>query len=167
MYELIWESRKHVFLPSRSGLVVQSCFCFFPCSKSRDLGPEHGFRAFSFKNKRKKLDFHENVKFWGVKKAKKNEKVERNWSKFGLRSSRWYQKDPEGRRGYFRKIWASTKIGKNQNVLRDFPCFFRGLSNKNREFPYKRPGATFVIVARGVTITWANLHTNDGPCQGC
>ena len=26
---------------------------FFPCSKSRDLGPEHGFRACSFKNKGK------------------------------------------------------------------------------------------------------------------
>ena len=31
---------------------------FFPCSKSRDLGPEHGFRACSFKNKGKKSDFH-------------------------------------------------------------------------------------------------------------
>ncbi len=36
---------------------------FFPCSKSRDLGPEHGFRACSFKNKEKKLDFH----IFGVK----------------------------------------------------------------------------------------------------
>ena len=31
---------------------------FFPCSKSRDLGPEHGFRACSFKNKGKKSEFH-------------------------------------------------------------------------------------------------------------
>ena len=31
---------------------------FFLCSKSRDLGPEHGFRACSFENKRNKLDFH-------------------------------------------------------------------------------------------------------------
>ena len=38
---------------------------FFPCSKSRDLGPEHGFRACSFKNKGKKLDFH----ILGVKKT--------------------------------------------------------------------------------------------------
>ena len=29
----------------------------FPCSKSRDLGPGHGFRAWSFKNKGKKSDF--------------------------------------------------------------------------------------------------------------
>ena len=35
---------------------------FLPCSKSRDLGPEHGFRACSFKNKEKKLDYH---MFWG------------------------------------------------------------------------------------------------------
>ena len=40
---------------------------FFPCSKSRDLGPEHGFRACSFKNKGKKLDFH----ILGVNKNKK------------------------------------------------------------------------------------------------
>ena len=36
---------------------------FFPCSKSRDLGPEHGFRACSFKNEREKLDVH----IWGCK----------------------------------------------------------------------------------------------------
>ena len=41
---------------------------FFPCSKSRDLGPEHGFRACSFKNKGKKLDFH----ILGVKTTKQN-----------------------------------------------------------------------------------------------
>ena len=40
---------------------------FFPCSKSRDLGPEHGFRACSFKNKGNKLDFH----IFGVQKMKK------------------------------------------------------------------------------------------------
>ena len=40
---------------------------FFPCSKSRDLGPEHGFRACSFKNKRKKLDFD----IFGVNKNEK------------------------------------------------------------------------------------------------
>ena len=28
------------------------------CSESRDLGPENGFRACSFKNKRKKSDVH-------------------------------------------------------------------------------------------------------------
>ena len=28
------------------------------CAESRDLGPEHGFRACSFKNEREKLDFH-------------------------------------------------------------------------------------------------------------
>ena len=40
---------------------------FFPCSKSRDLGPEHGFRACSFQNKGKMLDFH----IFGVNKNKK------------------------------------------------------------------------------------------------
>ena len=42
---------------------------FFPCSKSRDLGPAHGFRACSFKNKGKTLDFH----IFGVKQTKKSE----------------------------------------------------------------------------------------------
>ena len=37
------------------------------CAESRDLGPEHGFRACSLKNKGKKLDFHMS----GVKKTKK------------------------------------------------------------------------------------------------
>ena len=36
------------------------------CAESRDLGPEHGFRACSFKNKRKKSDFHT----FGVKQTK-------------------------------------------------------------------------------------------------
>ena len=79
---------------------------FFPCSKSRDLGPEHGFRACSFKNKGKKLDFHVFGGHKMKKKTKKNEKVGRNRSKFGLRSSRPDQIDPQDRRGYFRKIWA-------------------------------------------------------------
>ena len=55
--------------PSRSDLVAQSCYFFFLCSKSRDLGPGHGFRAWSFKNKGKKLDFH----ILGIKKNKKKE----------------------------------------------------------------------------------------------
>ena len=60
------ESRDLLLSPSRSDLVVQSCF-FFPCSKSRDLGPEHGFRACSFKNKWKKSDFQ----FFGGQKTNK------------------------------------------------------------------------------------------------
>ena len=32
------------------------------CAESRDLGPGHGFRACSFKNKRKQLNFHETMK---------------------------------------------------------------------------------------------------------
>ena len=40
---------------------------FVPCSKSRDLGPGHGFRACSIKNKGKKFDFR-------ILKKKKNEK---------------------------------------------------------------------------------------------
>ena len=31
---------------------------FFPCSKLRDLGPEHGFRACSFKNKGNIFNVH-------------------------------------------------------------------------------------------------------------
>ena len=45
---------------------------FFPCSKSRDLGPEHGFRACSFKNKGNKSDFHI---FGGQKTNKIREKL--------------------------------------------------------------------------------------------
>ena len=45
---------------------------FFPCSKSRDLGPEHGFRACSFKNKGQKSDFHI---FGGQKTNKIREKL--------------------------------------------------------------------------------------------
>ena len=82
------ESRDLLLSPSRSDLVVQSCFFFFPCSKSRDLGPEHGFKACSFENKGKKLDCHERVGFVGVKKLKKNEKVDRYPSNFGVRRSR-------------------------------------------------------------------------------
>ena len=45
---------------------------FFSCSKSRDLGPEHGFRACFFKNKGNKLDFH----FFGVNKNDKKLKID-------------------------------------------------------------------------------------------
>ena len=82
---------------------------FFPCSKSRDLGPEHGFRACSFKNKREMLGFH----FFGVKQTKQIGKFGRNRLNVGLQSSRPDQKDPQDRRGYFCKIWA---CGGNQNV---------------------------------------------------
>ena len=40
----------------------------FPCSKSRDLQSEHGFKACSFKNIREKLDFHT---FWDQPAEKK------------------------------------------------------------------------------------------------
>ena len=65
------------------------------CAESRDLGPEHGFRACSFKNKRKKLDFHT---FWD-QKTEKNGKVVRNSSKLGPQSSKPVQKNAEDRRG--------------------------------------------------------------------
>ena len=112
------ESRDLWMSPSRSDLVVQSCF-FFPCSKSRDLGPEHGFRACAFKNKGKSWIFI----FLGSKKRKRIEKLERNRSNVGLRSSRWYQKDAEGQRGYFRKIWA-WKTLKKQGKIKIFSGFF-------------------------------------------
>ena len=68
---------------------------FFPCSKSRDLQSEHGFRACSFKNIREKLDFHT---FWD-QKAEKNGKVERNRSNVGPHSSKPVQTNAEDRRG--------------------------------------------------------------------
>merc|ERR1712139_178516 len=49
---------------------------FFPCSKSRDLGPEHGFRACSFKNKGKKSDFRIFGAGKSKQKLKKNEKID-------------------------------------------------------------------------------------------
>ena len=42
------------------------------CAESRDLQSGHGFRACSFKNKRKKLDFHT---FGGQKNEKKSENL--------------------------------------------------------------------------------------------
>ena len=123
----------------------------FPCSKSRDLGPEHGFRACSLKNKGKKLDFHEKVGFWGVKKPKKNEKVERNRSNVGLRSSRWYQNDREGRRGYFRKIWAwktskkSKQIKIFSGIFHVFPVDFA----KNLWIPVQTAGPQIKCVLAG------------------
>ena len=41
------------------------------CPEPRDLGPEHGFRACSFKNKGKQLDFHT----FGVNKTKNKRKT--------------------------------------------------------------------------------------------
>ena len=96
---------------------------FFPCSKSRDLGPGHGFRACSFKIERKKVGFSY---FGGQKNQTKIEQKWRNRSNVGLRSSRWYQKDAEGRRGYFRKIraWETLKKqGQMKMFLGIFPIF--------------------------------------------
>ena len=50
------------------------------CAESRDLQSGHGFRACSFKNKRKKLDFHT---FWDEtadKKRKRRTKSVEFWS---------------------------------------------------------------------------------------
>ena len=48
-------------------------------SSRRDLGPEHGFRACSFKNKGKKLDFQQKSDFGGSKNQKKTKK----WNEIG------------------------------------------------------------------------------------
>ena len=65
------------------------------CAESRDLGPGHGFRACSFKNKGKKLDFHifgvqkmKKMKKWmfaliGFKKTNKNRTNMNNWDEIG------------------------------------------------------------------------------------
>ena len=99
---------------------------FFPCSKSRDLGPGHGFRACSFKNKGTKLDFH----ILGVKKTKKKlTKSVKCWSPE-------LQMIPK-RCGRLARIFSQglglktpTKSDKNLNVLRDFLRFSGGLSQK-------------------------------------
>ena len=52
---------------------------FFPCSKSRDLGPEHGFRACSFKNKGGQSDCH----VFGVHKRKKTKTKTKKWDEIG------------------------------------------------------------------------------------
>ena len=84
--------------------------------ESRDLQSGYGFRACSFENKGKMLDFL----ILGVHENKQNRKqiktVGRNRSNIGLRSSRWYQKDAEGRRGYFRKIWAWKTLEKTEKI---------------------------------------------------
>ena len=51
---------------------------FFPCSKSRDLQSEHGFRACSFKRIRNKLKFHCDQK--AEKKRKSGTKSVECWS---------------------------------------------------------------------------------------
>ena len=51
------ESRELVLTPSRSNLVVQSCYFLYE-SSSRDLQFEHGFKACFQTNKRNSLDFH-------------------------------------------------------------------------------------------------------------
>ena len=107
--------------------------------------------------------------FWGSKKRKKFGKVERNRSNFGLRSSRWYQKDAEGRRGYFRKIWAWKTLKKQSKsiISPDFSQFFPWTLPKTREFPYKRLGAICLIPFRPTspssnstvqTITYTSRH---------
>ena len=76
---------------------------FFPCSKSRDLGPEHGFRACSFKNKGKKLDFH----IFGVKQ--KNKKQVDNLDEIGQmlvsRALDWTKKIRKTATDIFAKSW--------------------------------------------------------------
>ena len=44
------------------------------CAESRDLGPEHGFRACSFKNKGEMLDFH-------ILQSKKRKQIEKQNTK--------------------------------------------------------------------------------------
>ena len=94
------------------------------CAKSQDLQSGHGFGACSFKNKRNKFDFHT----FGIKTTEQMNKNWRNRSNVGLRSSKWYQKDREGQRGYFRKIWAwkTLKNWKNKpNKIKIFSGFVR------------------------------------------
>ena len=116
---------------------------FFGCGESRGLGPEHGFKACSFKNKRKKLYFHEKVGFWGVKKPKswicggqKTNKKTKTWNEICqlLVSRALDDTKTIGKVGA--DIFAKSgpekpkKSEKNQNVLRDFPRFSRGFSLK-------------------------------------
>ena len=68
------------------------------------------------------LDFH----MFGVKKKQKTSgQFRRNRSNVGLQSSRLDQKDPQDRRGYFCKIWASKtwkKLGQIfSSIFRNVP----------------------------------------------
>ena len=99
------------------------------CAESRDLGPEHGFRACSFKNKREKSDFH----IFGVNKTKKSETLD----EIGQLLVSGALDDPKKMRKAGADIFAKSgpeqkqkKCGNNLNVLRDFPCFSRGISQK-------------------------------------
>ena len=76
---------------------------FFPCGKSRDLGPEHGFRACSLKNKWKKLDFSY---VWAQKNETKIEKLNEIGQMLVSGALDRTKMNPQDRRGYFRKIWA-------------------------------------------------------------
>ena len=135
------------------------------CSKSRDLQSEHGFRACSFKNKGKNLDVHT----FGSQQTKTNGTIERNRSNFGPLSSRWYQNDREGRREYFRKIWAwktSTKTWKNRlfsGLFHIVSSFSRGLNPEWAESTYKRLGPISLFPAGDPNVIGSNNMTNGSP----
>ena len=105
------ENGNLVLTRSRSDVVVQSSrFVVFVGNRE------------SLKNKRKNWIFM----FLGSKKRKTNENNWRNQPNVGLWSSRWYQKDPQDRRGHFRKIWAWKTLKKQGNIKQFsglFPIF--------------------------------------------
>ena len=121
------ESRDLVFSPSRSnlGLVSSRWAGFVRNREIYNLGMVSW--PVLLKIKGKSWIFI----FWGSKQRKIKKKW-RNRSNVGLRSSRWYQKDAEGRRGYFRKIWAWKTLKKQGQIknISGFSQFSRGFRLK-------------------------------------
>ena len=97
-------------------------------------------------------------------------------------SSKWYQKDPQGRRGYFRKFWSWKTVDLSENgqdaatssnVTR---CACAGLAiqilnNKINDFPFFRRwlgnpwlSGTLVIVDKVATTKSENLFFHQ-VCQ--
>ena len=139
------ESRDLLLSPSRSDLVVQSCFCFFvyQIARSRSWAWFQGlFCKKWLKNEGTKSDFHT----FGVNKTNKKNKKLTNWwnlSNLGPQSSKWYQNDRQGRRGYFRKCWAWTTLKKPNKSK----CPY-GFSSKRAESTDKRLGPIWTSAPR-------------------
>ena len=143
-----WKSQSS-FVTKSVGFGRTELLFFFPCSKSRDLGPGHCFRACSFKNKGKKVDFHETFGLWGVKKPKKKRKS-------GTKSVKcwspelWMRPKRSGRSAQiFSRILDVKILERNCKHQDCFWIFLRlscGFSPQSRKSTYKRLGAKLRFV---------------------
>ena len=145
-------SRKHVLHQVCQIWSSRAVFVFFPCSKSRDLQSEHGFRASSFKNIRKKLDlsYFLRPKYWKktgkwndigrmlVPKAlNRSKKMRKAGADNFPNSSAWKtQTKPEQIKTNSRIFLVVLRISDNQGSGKPgFPVFTKNLS----EIPVSSP----------------------------